>query len=395
MTRVKSSVLKLTAKVEELAEKILQEVEGSLLESANNEDLENEAAKHIESTKSYGTRDFDEAIVYLAQKMGSIVDSTGIINKRQFKINELSRRIITKVKDLRAEKNRQINRVDTNLLTHSPFFIGGKRKQVEEGNKVLIDKNGLKQLTYENHKGKFLSMFDAKTLFALFGIWEDQGKKEWFSFNEYELLQRMNLDRGGGKQYKMVRDSLETLRSTEVVLKEYYEKAKGRTIITKSFYLVTARNLIENEQEDGKIRSREYQFQFSPYILQSLNEGYYSLVSLAILDELKLDSSKGLYITLSALKGMTPEEQSKFYHGDSFYEIPLETLYHHLHLTDIERKNKATIKKACEDLKSLEIISDYKLAGEGRKADSIRLYPSKWFNDLMSGNLKQITTKSS
>src|SRR5699024_11503482 len=91
---------------------------------------------------------------------------------------------------------------------------------------ILIEKGGLRKLTYENDLGIMLTMVDAKTLFALFSLWEEQNYPEWLSFTEYKLLNKMGMS-DGGNQYRNIRNSLEKLRNTSVILSDAYDIEKG------------------------------------------------------------------------------------------------------------------------------------------------------------------------
>ncbi|MFD2210173.1 hypothetical protein ACFSMW_10630 [Virgibacillus halophilus] len=40
-------------------------------------------------------------------------------------------------------------------------------------------------------------MADAKTLFALFSMWEEENYGEWVSFTEYQIVKNLNMVNGG------------------------------------------------------------------------------------------------------------------------------------------------------------------------------------------------------
>src|SRR5699024_6181503 len=119
-----------------------------------------------------------------------------------------------------------------------------KKKGREEGY-ILIEKSGVRKITYENDLGIMLTMADAKTLFALFSLWEEQNFSEWITFTEYKLLNKMNL-KDGGEQYKNIRNSLEKLRNTSVIMKEAYDREKGKRQVTNRFKLIIADKFTED-----------------------------------------------------------------------------------------------------------------------------------------------------
>src|SRR5690625_369067 len=91
-------------------------------------------------------------------------------------------------------------------------------------------------MSYENQSGKLLTTNDAKTLLGLFALWSDQGFGDWVTFTEFQLLRKLNMDTGG-RQYEMLRDSLNKLRETSLVLHEAYDKEKGTRFVTERFQL--------------------------------------------------------------------------------------------------------------------------------------------------------------
>jgi hypothetical protein len=387
---LKASIQKVVNKALEIANKIYDDVETSLFHTEETEKLIQQAAEKISATKGFKDSDVNEAILDLVAEKDSGVSVTGdkkkyVIDKRNSEVNLIARNILLKTKELRSKKKRStMTPAETNILASNPFFLGGAKKRPKEDQNIVVLKEGIKTIRYENSEGKLLSMYDAKTLLGLFSLWDEQGRGEWFSFTEYELLERMNSLKSGGRQYKNVRESIETLRKSEIVIKEFYEKSKRMTIEeTKSFNLIIARNVKETRQ-DGEVRSREYHFQFHDYIRKSFNDGYYGLISMSIYDELEKDTSKSLYLTLSALNNMSNNDRQEYLREEGYYEIPLSKIYSHLNLINEDRNNRLKVIESAEELKSLEILLDYQLVGEGRKADTIRFYPSKWFSELRS-----------
>src|SRR5699024_7622612 len=137
---------------------------------------------------------------------------------------------------------------------------------------ISIEKGGVRKVSYQHDVGIMLTMADAKTLFALFSLCEEQGFADWITFTEYKLLNKMNLN-DGGEQYKNIRNSLEKLRKTSVVMREAYDKEGGKREITNRFKLIIADKFTEDFNYKGEIRAKTYDIQFSPYINTSLKSG--------------------------------------------------------------------------------------------------------------------------
>src|SRR5699024_3231303 len=194
-------------------------------------------------------------------------------------VYDVSKRVMEKAIKHRRERNKKTSKVETNLLTHAPYFVGGSRKRKKKGREegyILIEKGGVRKLSYQNDLGIMLTMADAKTLFALFSLWEEQGFSDWITFTEYKLLNKMNLkDKEGGKRE-----------------------------ITNRFKLIIADKFTEDFNYKGEIRAKTYDIQFSPYINTSLKSGYYSLISLTIFNDLEIETAQGIYLMFVGINNM-------------------------------------------------------------------------------------------
>lgn len=126
----------------------------------------------------------------------------------------------------------------------------------------------LTKLTYEYNSGSLLTHTDIKTLLVLFSLWEEQGKNKRVSFTEPQLLEKINM---GDSQYPVIRESLENLSSTKVVVEETTNLEKGKRIERGRYDLFIANKITEDEDGQGKIRSRFYEIEFSEYTKRNLD----------------------------------------------------------------------------------------------------------------------------
>lgn len=372
-----------TEKVEQFATNI---VENKLGESSFSE-----TAKKIESMRKYKIKDYDSALSHFLQEQLSLYqqkESNGmVINKTTIETLEVAKKLLETVKEIRRENNRQISKVDTNILTASPFFVGGSRELKKEGKEkgyITFEQGGLRKLTYHNEQGRLLTYNDAKTLFALFALWEDQGQDGYISFTEYQLLNKMNM-LDGGNQYKILRESLEKLRSTSVVLQEAYDIESGQRFVTERFPLIIANKFTIDKDNNGNVRSKLYEIQLSPLIYKSMQNGYYSLISLALWDEIETDSGKGIYSMISGICNM--ESNSEYIREDGSYELPAKLVYDQLKLERPKpSQSKLTVENACQELKNIEIIDEFYFKSEGKRnvVKSLVIKPSNWLIDILS-----------
>jgi len=349
-------------------------------------------AQELESVRKYRMKDFDNVIGYLIEEELNLFKSnTSNEEKTQGSlVFDTSKKILEEVKALRRTRNRKTNRVDTNILTHAPYFAGGsktRKQKAKQDGYIALDKQGIRKLTYENDMGMMLTMVDAKVLFSLFSIWEDQQFSDWLSFSEYQLLDKMGSGIGG-KQYALLRESLEKLRNTSVVFNEAYNHEKGTRYSTERFKLIIADKFVVEEDKKGKVLSKEYSIQFSKHINTSIRSGYYSLVSLAILNELELATAQGIYLLLAGIADMDRKES--YIKQNEEYVFDLSELYESLFLENESKHNRKTVERGCEELKESGVIQDFYFKKEGKKYSSLVITLSDWSQDII--NRRENTT---
>ncbi|WP_394555263.1 hypothetical protein C1N61_26360 (plasmid) [Priestia aryabhattai] len=346
-----------------------------------------EYAQKVESIKKYRTKDYDKSLSYFLQKEVDIYkdkESNGNnFDKSTVKILDTAKKLLAMAKKIRRN-NRQASKVDTNILTASPFFVGRKRELIKQGKErgyISFEHNGVKKLTYENKLGELLTYNDAKTLFALFALWDEQGKDDWLSFTKYQLLNKMNLV-DGGRQYQIVHESIEKLKNTWVVLHEAYFIEKGKRDVTKEFPLIIGHNSITESFDNGNLRSTTYEIRFSEFIYKSIQNGNYSLISLALWDEIDSDSGKAIYSMISGISNM--EDNSQYLQDDMFV-IPLNVVYKHLKLENPKpAKNREVVEKGCAELQSIEVIKEFSIEKIAPKTFNLVIEPSDWLNNILS-----------
>lgn len=342
-------------------------------------------AKEIETNYRYRTKDFDEAIKYFIEEELNLYKS-GLkeeeIRKGSLKL-DTSKRVTEQVKEYRKERNRKTSKIDTNLLTHAPYVVGGSRARKEKAERegsIKIEKSGIRKMTYENDKGKLLTMKDAQVLFGLFSLWEEQGYGKQVNFTEYQLNSKLG-GAMGGKQYKHLRDSLDKIWNTSVVFKESYSHKRGMRYKTKRMRILSSDEYDVAVHTTGRVKSKEYRVRFSDEIRESISEGYYSLVSLTIFNELETDISKGLYLLITGISDMDNNEV--YQKNEKEYEFNLLELYQSLLLEAENKQNKRTVERGCEELKKSNVIEEYTFEKEGRRYSKLIIELTDWGKEIL------------
>ncbi|WP_456364196.1 replication initiator protein A [Priestia aryabhattai] len=346
-----------------------------------------EYAHKVASIKKYNTKDYDKSLSHFLQKEVALYkekeSNSKNFEKAKVHIVETSKKLLEMTIKIRRN-NRETSKVDTNILNAPPFFVGRKRELIKQGKEkgyISFEHNGVKKLTYENKLGELLTYNDAKTLFALFALWDEQGNDDWLSFTKYQLLNKMNMV-DGGRQYQIVHESIEKLKNTWVILHEAYFVEKRKRDVTKEFPLIIGHNSITDSFENGNLKSTTYEIRFSEFIYKSIHNGNYSLISLALWDEIDSDSGKAIYSMISGISNMEDNSQ---YLKDGNFEIPVNTVYNHLKLENPKpAKNKEVVEKGCAELQSIEVIKEYSFEKVGPKTYNLVIEPSDWLNNILS-----------
>lgn len=343
-------------------------------------------AQSLEENTQFHVKDYKAVINYFMDKELHIYKTEKDKKEVEIKavVYDMCKQVIEKALKYRRERNKKTSKVETNLLTHAPYFVGGSRKRKKKGREegyILIEKSGVRKITYENDLGIMLTMADAKTLFALFSLWEEQNFSEWITFTEYKLLNKMNL-KDGGEQYKNIRNSLEKLRNTSVIMKEAYDREEGKRQVTNRFKLIIADKFTEDFNYKGEIKSKTYEIQFSPYINTSLKSGYYSLISLTIFNDLELETAQGIYLMFVGINNMDRNE--KYFNRQQNFEIPLEEVYESLFIESEKHKRKGVVERGCEELKDVGVLDDFYFKNLKKKNESVVLVLSEWQRGVLN-----------
>ena len=344
--------------------------------------------KKVEKIRKYRVRDFEAALSYFKNIIYFMKEESGIsLGDKELKrlnVLEQSKIVIELIINNRRERNRAIS-VDTNILTHAPYFVGGSRtrkKEARDQGHILLEKGGIRTVTYENDTGEMLTMEDVQTLLALFYIWEKQGFGEWVTFTEHQILAAMNLT-VGGKQYKQIRNSLNKLWNTSIVMHQAYDVEKGRREVTERFKLVVAdKETKEYHSTNGSLRSKTYDIQFSNYLGDSIKGGYYSFISLVVFNELEVDTARGLYLMMTGLNDM--DRNDKYVRNDRSLEIDLKEVYSTLGIESAPYRNRQLVEKGCEELQEAGVLDEFHFDYKGNRAVKLYLYPSEWHLSMIN-----------
>src|SRR5690625_1117182 len=258
-------------------------------------------------------------------------------------------------------------RVNTSLLFHFPFFVGGNRNRKENAKKdgyIKIEKKGKHKLTYENHLGELLTTKDARVLFALYDIWEKQNYKEWFSFTEYDVGKFYNLYLGGS-QYYSLRSSLNRLRSTYIKLHDVRDVQRINKRFHREFSLFQMKSSTIKPNKNGDIFYKVYRFKFPDYIRQFMLSRDATEVNLSVLTSLGTSMAQALYLIIEAQKNEHMGNHPVSFRS-KWLNFTLRNLYADLFLESYPFRNKQHMEKGLLELQRKEVIEDFQFVKRGR-----------------------------
>lgn len=374
----------------EFIHRILNTVEGLLGQDGELEDTVIEkVVRDIEGVSKYRLKDFETAINYF-RSIKHFMEEEGTDNKEDYIINSESERVLRLVIDKRKYRNSAVSKVDTNIITHAPYFVGGsykRKKEAKDEGYVVIKKEGISKVRYENNRGELLTMSDAKVLFALFYLWEEQGYSEWVSFTEYQIMTTLNL-RVGGKQYTRIRQSLKKLWNTTIVMQEAYNIDTGKKEVTSRFKLIEADKVSEEYNEQGDLQNKTYEVKFSEQISASMEGEYYTLISLAVFNELEVSTAQGIYLMIVGIYDM--RDNARYLREDKSIEIDIKDVMGNLYLESTPAKNRQLIEKGCTELKDVGVLDEYYITYRGRRLDKLVLEPTEWIKGVNRGTVKEL-----
>jgi hypothetical protein len=211
---------------------------------------------------------------------------------------------------INKEKNQEIDlpkiiNSEVNLLIF-PFFVLTKKsnKKMTKVEYKDIIKRGNKRIEIfwqvsSNSEYGYPGLFDREVHKVIEQIITEILQKNGvvenpISFSIYNLCERMNITTAGGKNYSMVRKSLERIRMTGIKSEgTFYHKGRKQWL-SKVFGLYDSIIFKGERIEDGKIAETNYLY-LSDIYLQSLNSFYIKPIDYTYLQSLKSKIASRLY----------------------------------------------------------------------------------------------------
>jgi len=198
-------------------------------------------------------------------------------------------------------KGSKIVRAEVNLL-NLPFFVLSSREMHTHRETVYEVKERVGhtqvhrvwRVTGSQHLGH-PAPFDKKVFRAIEAIIDEQGYpvENPVTFTTYELLKKMG-ERIGGRQYQMVRQSIDRIVATTVIAQNIFWRKARRRWHSETFHLYERCIHQGEELPGGRLAEKNYLW-LHPLYLESLNARYVKPIDYEYYRSLERPVAKRLY----------------------------------------------------------------------------------------------------
>ena len=200
-----------------------------------------------------------------------------------------------------SSTGRKIVRAEVNLL-NLPFFVLSNREMHTQRETVYEVKEKVGdvvvhrvwRVTGSQHLGH-PAPFDKKVFRAIEAIIDEQGYpvENPITFSTYELLKKMG-EPTGGRQYQMVRKSIDRIVATTVIAQNIFWRKSRRSWHSETFHIYERCIHQGEELPGGRIAEKNYLW-LHPLYLESLNARYVKPIDYEYYKRLERPAAKRLY----------------------------------------------------------------------------------------------------
>jgi hypothetical protein len=279
---------------------------------------------------------------------------------------------------MKRELNRQASDhpLDNNIITGGLFVAASpKPKTLKKYEKIDIDTYGSrsyieidrKKIAYRNTRGVVLSQYDGRVFLSVTKNWLLQGRPQTVELELKDIAREMNTTPSGG-EYKTIRNSLDNIFATEIIMKEYYDPKIDGIYSTKDFFHIVSnlRWIARTQEEDGK--ERKVSITFHDRIYNNMLAGNYVLLNMIIYTELPTAFAKICYQHI--LKAAVNNVRT----------LDIDDL---LDIIQIDTGNRARaaqdVQLALTYLQDQDVITSFQIRAQGAKKQKfVDFEPSNW-----------------
>ncbi|NHN33154.1 RepB family plasmid replication initiator protein [Paenibacillus agricola] len=279
---------------------------------------------------------------------------------------------------LKRELNRQSSDhpLDNNIITGGLFVAASpKPKTLKKYEKIDVDTFGSrsyieidrKKIAYKNTRGVVLSQYDGRVFLSVTKNWLLQGRPQTVELELKDIAREMNTTPSGG-EYKTIRNSLDNIFATEIIMKEYYDPEIDGIYSTKDFFHIVSnlRWIARTQEEDGK--ERKVSITFHDRIYNNMLAGNYVFLNMIIYTELPTAFAKICYqhIIKAAVNNVRT--------------LDIDDL---LDIIQIDTGNRARaaqdVQLALTYLQDQDVITSFQIRAQGAKKQKfVDFEPSNW-----------------
>jgi Replication initiator protein A len=250
------------------------------------------------------------------------------------------------------------------------FSAANKRKE-ESNNKIpalqfLSEPLRVQKedMLIEYHTGEILSAMDQKVFMGLQALWKSKGEGQRIIFTYYELASLIGFPTKGSG-YRLIDEALNSLFNTRIFL-HHTQHTEELEVEKQGMYRLIS-SIQKTNFKKGESNAQYYEVHLGDLVYQSLEQGFYSYISMPLIRDLQSDTAQILYVLLCSLapKHKIIEEELTYFVDMLGMSVARPAI------------QKNILENGVKELVENKILEGYEIKNEGRGRYLFRLFLSE------------------
>jgi hypothetical protein len=216
----------------------------------------------------------------------------------------------------------------------------------------------------EYHTGEILSAMDQKVFMGLQALWKTKGEGQRIVFTYYELASLIGFPTKGSG-YRLIDEALNSLFNTRIFL-HHTQHAEELEVEKQGMYRLIS-SIQKTNYKKGESNAQYYEVNLGDLVYQSLEQGFYSYISMPLIRDLQSDTAQILYVLLCSLapKHKVIEEELAYFVDILGMSVARPAI------------QKNILENGIKELVENKILEGYEIKNEGRGRYLFRLILSE------------------
>lgn len=217
----------------------------------------------------------------------------------------------------------------------------------------------------EYHTGEILSAMDQKVFMGLQALWKTKGEGQRVVFTYYELANLIGFPTKGSG-YRLIDEALNSLFNTRIFLHHTSQHSEELEVEKQGMYRLIS-SIQKTNFKKGESNAQYYEVYFGDLVYQSLEQGFYSYISMPLIRDLQSDTAQILYVLLCSLapKHKIIEQELSYFVDMLGMSVARPAIQRNL------------LETAIKELIENKILEGYEIFNEGRGRYLFRLFLSE------------------